>query len=260
MKIRYLYQKKEASKYNLKYEYDKTSKGRPAWIYFKNGLPTGTGYLSVHLGKIGKQGKRIQSYKRYLPEELFLPSDYTKEEMEKFYDKFSSFYDKELIKANHNIKAGKFLLGKLKKYVKRGSMLDLGAGTGLVTEIFVKQGFNPVTLVDYSSGMLKKAKMNKNLKGSKFIKADIRKLNLNKKYDVVISTFSFGGSGYFNLEELPNILNVAKKHLKKNGIICVLGHFGEGLFEKDFKTLDKGIYTLNKEKKFYVDYFIGRKK
>lgn len=260
MEIRTLYQRKDAKKYKLKYEFDKTSKGRPAWIYVERGLPEGIGYINIHLGKLGKEGKRIQSYIRYLPDRLFLPTDYTKEEMEKYYDRLSLFYNKELIKTGFNAKAGKFLVKKLKKHVNSGSLLDLGAGTGLVTEIFVNEGFKPATLVDYSYGMLKEAKKNKNLKKSTFVKADTRKLNLNKKYDVIISTFSFGSSSYFDLEELPKILNVAKKHLKKGGIICVLGHFGEELFKKDFKTLEKGIYTLSKEKEFYTDYFIGRKK
>ena len=258
MKIRTLYQRKKADKYNLKYEYDKSSKGRPAWIYVKSGLPEDIGYINIHLGKRGKEGKRIQSYMRYLPDKLFLPIDYTKEEMEKYYNKWSSSYNKELKRTGFNINAGKFLVEKLKKHLKSGSLLDLGAGTGLITEIFTKEGFKPATLVDYSGGMLKEAKKNENLKGSTFVKADIRNLNLNRKYDVVISTFSFGSSSYFNLEELPNILNIVMKHLKKGGIICVLGHFGEDLFEKDFKVLDKGIYTLSKERKFYTDYFIGR--
>jgi cyclopropane fatty-acyl-phospholipid synthase-like methyltransferase len=107
--------------------------------------------------------------------------------------------------------------------------------------------------------MLNKAKKRKGLKDSKFIKADIRKLNLKKKFDIILSFFSFGSSSYFNEEEIKGILKVADKHLKKNGIFAVLGHTPIFKFEKKFKKLEGGIYDISKTKEFYSDYFIGRK-
>jgi ubiquinone/menaquinone biosynthesis C-methylase UbiE len=255
------YYKKVYPKKKLKVKFDKRKNQRPAWIKVE-GLPKGVNFISIHLGKKGIEGERIQFYKTYLPEGLFLPTNYTKEEMKRFYDKFSEIYDYDIghsgAGGGQNILAAEFLIKKLKKYIQKGELLDLGAGTGLITEMFVKEGFSPATLVDYSDGMLNKAKKRKGLKKSKFIKADLRKLKLGKKYDLILSFFSLGSSSYFSKEELESIINNIRKHLKKNGIIVLLGHMPLPEFEKEFKKLESGIYCLNSKKEFYTDYFIGK--
>ena len=48
--------------------------------------------------------------------------------------------------------------------------------------------------------------------------------------------------------------------VKDNGLFVVLGHTSVSEFKSAFKPLAMGIHTLDKEKKFYTDYFIGRKK
>ena len=255
--LRHRIDKNEKSK--LKITYDKTSKSRPAWIKVE-GLPEGARFISIHCGKKGTEGTRIQAYQTYLIPGLYLPLNYTKEEMSKFYDKFSENYDNSLKSTNYNIRAADFLIKRLKKHIKKGELLDLGAGTGLITEMFVKEGFSPATLVDYSQGMLNKSKKRKSLKGCKFIRADIRKLNLKKKFDLILSFFSFGSSSYFDKEELDKILKIAQNHLKENGIFAVLGHTAVSKFKEYFKPIDTGIYTLDKKNKFYVDYFIGGKR
>ncbi|MAH43484.1 hypothetical protein CL614_07265 [archaeon] len=264
MKLRGYYRAvriKNSEKYKLSFE--KTKNRRPAWIKVE-GLPKRTSFISVFLDKKGKQGKRIQLYKKYLTfsGNLYLPINWTKEEMKKYYDKWAKDYDHGLkfTAKGQNIKAAEFLIKKLKKHIKGGEVLDLGAGSGIITEMFVKAGFGPVTLVDYSEGMLKQAKKRKGLQGCKFIKKDVRKLNLKKKFDLVMSFFSFGSSSYFDDEELDKILEIPHKHLKKGGVFALLGHVPVKKFEKKFKKLDSGIYELNKKKKFYTDYFIGRKK
>ncbi|MFC1685779.1 methyltransferase domain-containing protein [Nanoarchaeota archaeon] len=259
MKLRKLYKGVDPKKYPLRVEYDKKSKGRPAWIKIK-GVPKDTFFIMVHLGKKGQEGQRIQRYQVYLPQGLFLPVNYTEKEMEKFYDKWASDYDKSIIKGKHNLNAGKFLLSKVSKYKNKGNLLDLGAGTGIITEMFVKKGFHPTTLIDFSQGMLNYAKKKKGLKKCSFSKQDVRNLKLNKKYDLITSFFSFGSSSYFKRSELDKSLGKIKKYLKNGGVIAILGHFGEDLFKKHFKTLESGIYVLNKEKKYYTDYYIGQKK
>lgn len=259
MKIIGYYVKKGPIKKELKISYDRKSKDRPAWIQIK-GFPDNVNFIMIHLGKKGKKGKRIQFYKIHLPPGLFLPIDYTPKEMQEYYNKLAQIYNKKLKESNYNIKAGKFLCNKLKKYTTTNvSVLDLGAGTGLITEIYSDAGFDDITLIDYSKGMLKKAKKRKKLRNCKLIQADVKNLNLKKKYGVIISHFSLGSSSYFSEKELEKVLKLAKKHLNPRGIIAVLGHFNKDLFEKYFKKLESGIYTLDKKKEFYTDYFIGRK-
>ena len=258
------YYKKVALKNNLKYDYDKTSKGRPAWIEV-SGLPKNTNFIKINLGKKGREGARIQFYKTYIIKGLFLPIDHTSEEIKKFYDKWANDYDDFIVSGGtgakgQNIIASNFLLNKVKKHIQRGEFLDLGAGTGIITEKFVNAGFGPATIVDYSEGMINNAKKRKALKKCAFIKEDIRKLNMNKKFPLIISSFSFASSSYFKKEELPLIVRVVKKHLKKGGIFALMGHTSLKIFNNDFEKLEAGIYDLSTKNKFYCDYFIGRKK
>ncbi|GAI06678.1 unnamed protein product [marine sediment metagenome] len=84
--IRYAYAKRDLKK-QPRIKYDRKSKERPAWIEIK-GLPKGTRFVSVGYKR------RIYAYQTYLVGGLFLPIDYTKEEIMKFYDNWAKGYDK----------------------------------------------------------------------------------------------------------------------------------------------------------------------
>lgn len=240
-----------------KLKYDKTGE-RPAWIEIKN-LPKESRFIGLNYNH------RLYFYQLYLSAELYIPIDYTSEEMQKFYDKWSNKYDVYINGDKINFKEGEFIVSLFDKYNKNKKIeiLDLGAGTGILSEILAKHGYKNITLVDFSQKMLEKAKKKKLLKSCKFFKADIRKLNLNKKFDAVGSLFSFGSSSYFKKEEIPVIFNVLRKHLKKNAIFFTVGHSKYKEYEKQFKTLESGEHSfpgIVKSKPFYIDHFIGRKK
>ena len=241
-----------------KLDYDKKSKERPAWIEIK-GIPEGTRFISLGYNH------RLYFYQIYLSEGLYIPIDYTSEEMSKFYDKWSDKYDIHVNQGKVNLKEGEFITSLFDKYNKdkKIEILDLGAGTGILSEILAKHGYKNITLIDFSKKMLDKAKKKKLLKNCKFIKADVRKLNLHKKFGAACSLFSFGSSSYFKKEESPVIFNVLKKHLKKNAIFFTVGHFKHKEYGKHFKTLESGEHSfpgLTKNLFFYMDYFIGIKR
>ncbi|MEK6861690.1 MAG: hypothetical protein AABY07_07000, partial [Nanoarchaeota archaeon] len=118
VKIKMSYSGKEIPK-NIRFTNDKTSKKRPAWLLVK-GLPKNVMFLSTRVN-----GK-IQHYRVYLSTSipLFVPTNYTKNEMRKFYNKFAQTYDKGV--KSKNILATKFLLKKI-KMDKDAKILDLGA-------------------------------------------------------------------------------------------------------------------------------------
>ena len=240
---------KDISAKGLKISYDKTPKKRPAWMWVE-GLPQGTTFINVLL-----DGKR-QHYKVYLSPRipLFLPVNYTKDEMRRFYNKFSEIYDDFVVKKN--IPAANFLLKNI-RLQKDAKILDLGAGTGLGSIPFVEAGYKNITLLDYSAGMLAKAKRRKELKGCKFVQQDVRKLNLKEKYDLIISIFSFAGNTYLDENEMPGLWRKVTKYLKPKAKIALLGYDYEppiALFTK----LKGGLYDIGD--KNLTKWFIGEKK
>lgn len=233
---------------DTKFTYDKTSSKRPAWIHVKN-LPKNIMFLST------RANGKIHHYRIYLSTTipLFLPTNYTKEEMEKFYDKFSQIYDIEVI--SRNSKAVKFLFGKI-KLKKDSKILDLGAGSGISSVPLVKMGYKDITLLDFSKGMLAKAKKKKELKNCKFIKQDISKLKIKERYDLIFSTFSFASNSYFEDNEMPKLWKKVETLLKPKGILMLIGNDFEPP-KNLIKKLKNGKYEIIPGYK--AQWYIGKK-
>ena len=223
-------------------DYDKTSRKRPAWIQIK-GLPPKTSFISIRINQ------KLQRYMAYLGARtnLYLPIDHTKEELKKHYDKYSKIYDWHVIKNNRP--AIKFILEKL-KIPKDAKILDLGAGTGIASEEIVKKGHNNVTLVDYSKGMLEKARQKKILRQCKFKCQDISKLNLKEKFDFIISIFSLASDSYFNEKEMQKIWRRIRAHLKNGGTLAIFDYDYEPPKEY-FRKIDSGT--------FHMQWYIGKR-
>ena len=215
LQIKKYFSGKEIPK-NIQFTYDKTSSKRPAWIHVKN-LRKNVMFLST------RANGKIHHYRVYLSTTipLFLPTNYTKEEMEKFYDKFAQIYDDEL--ESRNSKATKFLFDKV-KLSRNTKILDLGAGSGISSVPLVKIGYENITLLDFSEGMLAKAKRKKELKNCRFIKQDITKLKLKEKYDLIFSIFSFASSSYFDDKEMPKLWKNVITLLKPKGYLLLMGN------------------------------------
>lgn len=97
------------------------------------------------------------------------------------------------------------------------SVLDLGCGTGGHALILAERGYK-VTGVDRSEDMLAKArKKTKKSLGVRFLQGDITSVNLNRKYDAVISMFAVMGYMTGN-DDLAAACRTARKHLNKGGI------------------------------------------
>ncbi len=248
IKIKKSFSGKEVPK-NTKFTYDKTSKRRPAWILIKN-LPKNIMFLSTRI-----DGKN-HHYKVYLSITipLFLPTNYTKDEMRKFYDKFAEIYDDKI--GSRNSKAAKFLFNK-SKISKDAKILDLGAGSGISSVPLVKMGYKNITLLDFSKEMLSKAKLKNELKKCKFVKQNISNLKLNNKFDVIFSIFSFASNSYFNYEEMPTLWKNITNYLKPNGIFMLMGNDFEPP-QLLIKKIKSGKYEIVSGYK--AQWYIGKKK
>jgi len=128
----------------------------------------------------------------------------------KYYDKLNSHVDYE--------GEAKFVLEMAKKHgVRRhGSLLDVGCGTGNHLRL-LRQHFDVIG-VDANEGMLKIAR--EKLPQTPLSVMDMRTLQLNKRFQIIISMF--GAITYNrNLEELSQTLLNFKNHLESGGIAII---------------------------------------
>ena len=111
------------------------------------------------------------------------------------------------------------------------TILDLGCGTGGHVFQLVQQGFT-VSGVDQSSEMLAIAQNKKlnidNGERASFFKGDIRSVELNTHFDVVISMFAVMSYMVSNLD-LQAALKTARKHLNPGGLFIFDAWHGPGV-------------------------------
>lgn len=137
---------------------------------------------------------------------------------------------------------------------KDAKILELCCGTGRLTIPIAKEGYN-ISGVDYTSSMLEQAKT----KASEakleveFIEADIRALDLQRKYDLIFIPFNSIHHLYHN-EDLFKAFNVVKNHLKDEGLFLLdcfnpnIQYIAEG--EKVLKEIAR--YTTDDEREVLI--------
>ncbi|MFH1209846.1 MAG: class I SAM-dependent methyltransferase [archaeon] len=228
------------------FEYDKESKKRPSWLKFKD-LPKKVQFVKILIDE------EAFWYRRYF-ENYFFPLNNTKEDYENYYDEIAEDYE-DMVPQNKKI--AEFILDKLKdlNISKETEILELGAGTGLVSEHLVKKGYKNLVLIDISSKCLNVAKKKEVLSKCKFIKANLLSFKSKKKFRIIYNSMSLD---YFNEYELDKILKLTKQNLKKGGVFISVDRHIYKEYEKNFKKLDSGWFNLKtKSGSFRYDYFIG---
>ncbi|MDR2083845.1 MAG: class I SAM-dependent methyltransferase [Bacteroidales bacterium] len=137
---------------------------------------------------------------------------------------------------------------------KDAKILELCCGTGRLTLPIAKDGYN-ICGVDYTSSMLEQAKIKASEAGLEinFIEADIRTLNLQKKFDLIFIPFN-SIHHLYNNDDLFKTLNVVKNHLKDDGLF-LLDCFNPNIryiveSEKEQKVIAE--YTTNDGRKVLI--------
>ena len=149
--------------------------------------------------------------------------------MKCFNKEYSRIYDSLYLKKNYK-KEFNLIKKILKKYfLHYRSLLDLGCGTGEYSNLMTKLGLKVVG-VDRSNEMLKIARSkyvnNRNLF---FVKSEIEKLNLKKKFDVISALFHILSYNLTN-SKINKFFQKSNNHLKKNGILIFDFWYKDGVY------------------------------
>lgn len=138
--------------------------------------------------------------------------------MNQFGDVYSQYYDLLYSDKDYNeeVKYIDKLIQENGNQVK--TILDMGCGTGKHAELLCDKGYS-VHGIDLSDEMLKVAEIRRLGKEDKlhFTHSNIQNLNLNKKYDAVVSLFHVMSYQNSN-EDLVKAFKVAKTHLNDKGV------------------------------------------
>lgn len=241
------YYQKHKNEGKLRFEYDKKHPERPVWIKVLN-RPKGLRFLTIQT----KQYPEI-IYRAF--GDYFYPVDHTPEEGKKFMAAIAKDYD--AIVSKNNIPLAEYLVERLKKLnlPRDTSIIDLGAGTGIASSVFSKQGYKNLTLFDYSKKMLAMAKLKSELKDATFIVGDATKDLPSKKYGLIISVMLFDK---FDNEALRKTLKKWSKRLENNGIFAIVEDAVRSPYKDLFEMIEEGKIKVKRDME--KCYFIGGKK
>lgn len=182
------------------------------------------------------------------------------------YENFAEVYD--IFMQNAPYKSWALYIQKIWKTfgLKPSLIIELGCGTGNITNLLAKKGYNIIG-IDNSCAMLSKAKQKAKDLNILYINQDIRKLNLLKKADCIISicdTINY----ILKEEELLHVFKLINNYLKEEGLfifdINTYYKFKHILSNNTFsETKENAAYTLEnffdietKINEFYTNFFI----
>ena len=134
---------------------------------------------------------------------------------EQLYNKFAGYYDKIYEKLDHK-RESEFIKWAVKEHGDSESnvLLDIACGTGRHAH-FLKDNFE-ILGIDINKEMLKIAQ--EKVPDVEFITGDMKKLDLGRKFDVVICMFSAMNYNV-TVEELKLTLTNFYGHLNKGGVL-----------------------------------------
>jgi SAM-dependent methyltransferase len=134
----------------------------------------------------------------------------------KVFDAYAKYYDLLYKDKDYTseVEYIRRLMSRFSNNVK--TILELGCGTGKHASLLAQRGYE-VTGVDQSETMLEAARSRGEGLSVKFVNGDVRDVQLNTSFDVVLSLFHVV-SYLINSNDLDSAFKNAAKHLNRGGI------------------------------------------
>ena len=167
--------------------------------------------------------------------------------MNNTYTCFSAFYDLFMDNIDYT-QWGEYLISLLKEYgIYSGLVLELGCGTGNMTEFLAAKGYDMIGL-DNSCDMLDAAMEKKSLSGHDilYLNQDMREFEL---YGTVAAVVSICDSINYitEYEELVNVFKLVNNYLDPKGLFIF-----DMNMEAKFKAIDDDIIAENREEASFI--------
>ena len=163
-------------------------------------------------------------------------------------------FKKSLITYNDNAIVQKQMAEKLIKLLpikNYGSIFEIGCATGILTEQIAKTvKYNEIYINDIVPDA--KQYIDSILSDYTFISGDIETIDINRKFDLVISNACLQWCN-----NIKNTINKLMEHLNKDGILAV-SVFGDSILKelKEIFDIKENTYSLNDIKQYLKEYNI----
>lgn len=161
-----------------------------------------------------------------------------KEKLKRRFSRNVKNYDKY---ANVQKKMGDNLIKNIKNDNSNiKNILEIGCGTGYVTQSLINYFPDAqITAVDIAPGMIEHVKSTIQCNRVNFICGDIEEMDLDNKYDLIISNATFQWFNHLN-KTVSKLISL----LDKNGTLC-FSTFGKNTFKELHEAFYKAKQTLN---------------
>lgn len=245
VKIIKIYRKEDAPK-NLDFEFDQKHPEKPHWILIK-GIDKRPRFLSVCTHKNSEL-----IYKAF--GNFYYPIDHIPSQgiQNSLMKAVANRYDD--IVGELNVEIAEFLYKEVLKLnlSKNTRILDLGAGTGLTSTPFIKNGYRNITMVDISEEMKKVALRKKIFKDVDYFNQDVRNLDVPEKFDLVIS-----GMFLCDLDDSgrKKMFRRLSKHLSEESYIALVEDEEREIYHKHFEPISSGKAPFGEYTKYF---FVGK--
>lgn len=238
---------------SLRVKADGKGERRPAWLKINSSQKEN--YPEMKFATF--EGKSETTHYKLLVGNYYLPINPTSEEEKIFFEHVASEYD-SIQHSEHEL--GRFAAFKLSKHgiAQHSKVLDLYAGTGMVSEELAKAGFTNLSLLDFSGKMLEEARKKPLLKKAVFLLQDFLRRIPGEKFDAVVCVM---GMHYHEGADLRRFIGHVKKILSQNGIFICIQPTAPNEICKYLEVLERGKLKFNNQG--YVSklpFFVARNK
>lgn len=167
-----------------------------------------------------------------------------RESVKRDYDAIADAYAEEFGKEYEDFDVISKFMSQLKPNSK---ILDLGGGTGKLTDLFIKNGYNAICY-DFSTEMMRKSK--EYFGELPYILDDMLNITKHFKQGSIDGIIAFYSLFHIPREDIVDLFMEINKTLNKNGILCFSVQLGDGEEFVDEPYLsDKGKNVL------YMNFF-----